>query len=53
MTESGRDRRARRAAVVIEHMQSENVQQWDRTMATFSHPATSFRTARCSTAPTR
>ncbi|WP_083041818.1 nuclear transport factor 2 family protein [Mycobacterium asiaticum] len=38
MTESGRDRRARRAAVVIEHMQSENVQQWDRTMATFSHP---------------
>lgn len=38
MTESGKDRRARRAAVVIEHMQSENVQQWDRTMATFSHP---------------
>jgi ketosteroid isomerase-like protein len=29
--------RARREAVVIEHMQSENVQQWDRTMATFSH----------------
>ncbi|OBJ63779.1 hypothetical protein A9W94_10485 [Mycobacterium asiaticum] len=24
--------------MVIEHMQSENVQQWDRTMATFSHP---------------
>lgn len=31
------DRRARREAVVIEHMQSENVQAWDRTMATFSH----------------
>ena len=30
--------RARREAVVIEHMQSENVQEWDRTMATFSHP---------------
>ena len=30
--------RARREARVIEHMQSENVQQWDRTMATFSHP---------------
>jgi len=35
---SGDDRRARRAAVVREHMRSENVQQWDRTMATFSHP---------------
>ncbi|OBF91799.1 hypothetical protein A5791_14910 [Mycobacterium sp. 852002-51163_SCH5372311] len=34
------DRRARREAreaLVIEHMQSENVQEWDRTMATFSH----------------
>jgi ketosteroid isomerase-like protein len=31
------DRRARREAVVIEHMQSENAQEWDRTMATFSH----------------
>src|SRR5258708_35725986 len=31
------DRRARREAVVIEHMQSENVQGWDRTMATFGH----------------
>jgi ketosteroid isomerase-like protein len=31
------DRRARREAVVVEHMQSENVQEWDRTMATFSH----------------
>ncbi len=27
-----------RKARVIEHMQSENVQDWDRTMATFSHP---------------
>lgn len=27
-----------RKARVIEHMQSENVQEWDRTMATFSHP---------------
>lgn len=31
------DRRARRDALVLEHMQSENVQEWDRTMATFSH----------------
>jgi ketosteroid isomerase-like protein len=31
------ERRDRRETVVIEHMQSENVQQWDRTMATFSH----------------
>ena len=31
-------RRDRREAVVIEHMQSENVQEWDRTMATFSSP---------------
>ena len=23
---------------MVEHMESENVQQWDRTMATFSHP---------------
>jgi ketosteroid isomerase-like protein len=30
-------KRARREAVVIEHMQSENVQQWDRTLKTFSH----------------
>jgi len=29
--------RAAREARVIEHMQSENVQEWDRTMATFSH----------------
>jgi hypothetical protein len=31
-------RRARREAVTIEHMQSENVQEWDRTIKTFSHP---------------
>lgn len=31
-------RQQARAARVIEHMQSENVQEWDRTMATFSHP---------------
>ena len=31
-------RRSRREAITIEHMQSENVQEWDRTMATFSHP---------------
>jgi hypothetical protein len=31
------DRWARREARVVEHMQSENVQEWDRTMATFSH----------------
>lgn len=31
------DRRGSREARVIEHMQSENVQDWDRTMATFSH----------------
>ena len=30
-------RRDRRKAVVIEHMQSENVQEWERTMRTFSH----------------
>lgn len=31
-------RRARREATVIEHMQSENVQEWHRTRATFSRP---------------
>jgi ketosteroid isomerase-like protein len=31
------ERRAHREGVVAEHMQSENVQEWDRTMATFSH----------------
>jgi hypothetical protein len=30
-------RRSRREALVIEHMQSENVQEWERTMRTFSH----------------
>ena len=30
--------KARREAAVVEHMQSENVQEWERTMATFSHP---------------
>ncbi len=34
----GAGRRARREAVVIEHMQSENVQAWGRTIETFSHP---------------
>jgi len=32
------ERRSRREALVIEHMQSENVHAWDRTMKTFSHP---------------
>ena len=36
--DEGASRRARREAVVIEHMQSENVQEWDRTMRTFSTP---------------
>ena len=31
------ERQARREAVVMEHMESENVQEWARTMATFSH----------------
>lgn len=31
------ERRARREALVAEHMQSENVQEWDRTLKTFSH----------------
>jgi ketosteroid isomerase-like protein len=31
------ERRASREALVVEHMESENVQQWDRTMATFRH----------------
>ena len=31
-------RRDRRAAVVIDHMQGENVQDWDRVMRTFSRP---------------
>src|SRR4051812_26683479 len=37
MTERASDRRSDREAIVIEHMQSENVQDWDRTIATFSH----------------
>ena len=28
----GSDSRARREAAVVEHMQSENVQEWDRTV---------------------
>jgi hypothetical protein len=32
------ERRARREAIVLEHMQSENVQDWERTIATYSHP---------------
>ena len=32
------DRRARRTLTVIEHMQSENAQEWDRTIKTFSRP---------------
>jgi hypothetical protein len=31
------ERQARREALVIEHMQSENAQDWGRTMKTFSH----------------
>ena len=30
--------RERREAVVREHMESENVHEFDRTMGTFSHP---------------
>ena len=32
------ERRERRERVVREHMESENVQEWERTIATFSHP---------------
>ena len=38
MTAAADERRARRRAVVIEHMESENAQEWDRTMRTFSRP---------------
>ncbi|MFN8024684.1 MAG: nuclear transport factor 2 family protein [Acidimicrobiales bacterium] len=31
------DRAVRRALVTLEHMNSENTQEWDRTMATFAH----------------
>ena len=34
----GADRAVRRALVTIEHMHSENTQEWDRTIATFSQP---------------
>ena len=36
------DRRKRREQVVLEHMQSENVQAWDRTIRTFSRPRYEF-----------
>jgi hypothetical protein len=32
------DRAVRRALVTLEHMNSENTQEWDRTIKTFSHP---------------
>jgi steroid delta-isomerase-like uncharacterized protein len=32
------DLRTRREAVVIEHMESENVHEFDRTLGTFAHP---------------
>jgi ketosteroid isomerase-like protein len=38
MTAHADSRRARREVVVAEHMESENVQEWERTMATFSRP---------------
>jgi len=31
------ERAVRRALVTLEHMNSENTQEWDRTLATFSH----------------
>ncbi|HTO55356.1 MAG TPA: alpha/beta hydrolase fold domain-containing protein [Myxococcota bacterium] len=34
---SSSERRTRREALVLEHMSSENVQEWERTMKTFSH----------------
>ncbi len=37
-TDQGIGQRARREQVVVEHMESENVQQWERTIETFSHP---------------
>ncbi len=33
----GAERAVRRALVTLEHMNSENTQEWDRTIATFSH----------------
>jgi ketosteroid isomerase-like protein len=38
MTAAADERRVRRRAVVIEHMESENAQEWDRTIRTFSRP---------------
>jgi len=38
MTSEATDLRARREAVVREHMESENVHDFDVTMATFDHP---------------
>jgi steroid delta-isomerase-like uncharacterized protein len=35
---SSAELRARREAVVIEHMESENVHEFDRTLGTFNHP---------------
>jgi hypothetical protein len=32
------DLRARREAVVVEHMESENVHDFDTTLGTFAHP---------------
>jgi hypothetical protein len=32
------ERAVRRALVTLEHMNSENTHEWDRTIATFSHP---------------
>jgi len=37
-TQETLSRRERRHKVVTEHMESENVQEWDRTMKTFSQP---------------
>ena len=38
MTETQSGLRERREAIVREHMESENVHEFDRTMATFGHP---------------
>ena len=38
MTSDATDLRARREAVVLEHMESENVHDFDVTMGTFDHP---------------
>ncbi|MEP1126516.1 MAG: nuclear transport factor 2 family protein [Ilumatobacter sp.] len=36
------ERAVQRALVTLEHMNSENTQEWDRTMATFSHARYEF-----------